>query len=113
MTEALMALAMSAGSHLVTAMAEDGWQELKVRVARLLGRGDPDEEDRQAARLERSREEVVGRSGAELEQARERQAAAWRTRFEDLLEDSPQGGAGATAARPARGHRRDLQRCCR
>jgi hypothetical protein len=84
-----MALATTAGARLVTAMAEDGWQALKAGVARLLGRGDPEEEARQEARLERSREDVVGLSGTELEQARERQSTAWRTRFEDLLEDSP------------------------
>jgi hypothetical protein len=91
--EVLTALVVSASTRLVTAMVEDGWEEVKARVARLLGRGDPAEEARQATRLERAREEVTEGSGQELEQARERQAAAWQTRFEDLLEDSPEAAA--------------------
>jgi hypothetical protein len=90
LSEVLAALATAAGSRLVTAMVEDGWQEAKARVARLLGRGDPDEESRQETRLERARAEVVGASGQEVDQVRERQSAAWRTRFEDLLEDAPE-----------------------
>jgi hypothetical protein len=81
---------MLASSQLVTAMVADGWQETKTRVARLLGHGDPAEELRQETRLERAREEVIGEAGQEIERVRERQSAAWRTRFEDLLEDAPE-----------------------
>ena len=94
MNEVLAALAMSAASRLVLAMVEDGWEEVKTRVARLLGRGDPAEESRQEARLERSRDEIVkGSDQQQIEQVRERQSAAWRTRFEDLLEEAPETAA--------------------
>ncbi|GHH94649.1 hypothetical protein [Streptomyces capillispiralis] len=87
--EALSALAAAGGGALVQAMATDAWQECRERTARLLGRGDPQEESRQEARLERAREELVA-AGDDTEQVAARQTAAWRTRFEDLLEDAPQ-----------------------
>jgi DNA-binding SARP family transcriptional activator len=93
LSEVLAGLAISASSQLVTAMVADGWLEVRTRVARLLGRGDPGEEARQEARLERAREEVIGGSGQEIDQVRERQTAAWRTRFEDLLEVEPEAAA--------------------
>jgi hypothetical protein len=89
-TEVLAALAMSAASRLVAAMVDDGWQETKARVVRWLGRGDPEEESRQETRLERAREEVVEGAGQDADQVQKRQAAAWQTRFEDLLEDEPE-----------------------
>jgi hypothetical protein len=89
LAEALIALAASAGSRLVTAMVDDGWAEVKTRVARLLGRGDPAEEERQEGRLERAREEVVAGTGEDLDRVRQHQSAAWSTRFADLLEENP------------------------
>ncbi|MFF6815368.1 hypothetical protein ACFZAG_36685 [Streptomyces sp. NPDC012403] len=87
--EALSALAAAGGGALVQAMATDAWQECRERTARLLGRGDPQEEARQEARLERAREELAA-AGDDTEQVAARQAGAWRTRFEDLLEDTPE-----------------------
>ncbi|MBD0419418.1 hypothetical protein H0H10_09635 [Streptomyces sp. TRM S81-3] len=88
--EALSALAAAAGGALVQAMATDAWQDCRERAARLLGRGDPQEEARQEARLERAREELTAAGDDDTEQAAARQEAAWRTRFEDLLEDAPE-----------------------
>ncbi|MFC8390452.1 MULTISPECIES: hypothetical protein [unclassified Streptomyces] len=88
--EALSALAAAGGGALVQAMATDTWQECRERAARLLGRGDPQEEARQEARLERAREELTAAGDDDREQAEVRQAEAWRTRFADLLEDAPQ-----------------------
>lgn len=90
LNEALAALAASAGTGLVSAMVTDGWQQVRARVARLLGRGDAAEEERQEARLERARQEVMEASGEQAEEVHRRQGEAWRTRFADLLEDTPE-----------------------
>jgi len=90
LNEALAALAGAAGSGLVSAMVTDGWQQVRTRAARLLGRGDAQDEERQEARLERARREVVQAPEGQAEEVRRRQGEAWRTRFADLLEDAPE-----------------------
>lgn len=92
LAEELAVLAATAGAGLVQAMATDAWQQCRERVSRLLGRGDALEEARQGVRLDRVREELIEAAAVgddEGEQAGARQASAWRTRFEDLLEDAP------------------------
>lgn len=90
LNEAMAALAASAGTGLVTAMVTDGWQQARARVARLLGRGDAQETERQEARLERARQAVLEAPSAQADDARRQEAEAWRTRFADLLEDAPE-----------------------
>jgi TolA-binding protein len=90
LTETLAALAGAAGTGVVTAMVTDGWQQAKTQVARMLGRGDAQEEERQEARLERARQELMEAPDGQAEELRRRQGEAWRTRFEDLLEDAPE-----------------------
>jgi hypothetical protein len=100
------------GTALVSAMATDGWTSAKQGFARLLGRGKPEQQEVTEQRLERSRQELAGRSGAELEQALTVQEAAWRLRLSDLLEDDPTAeaelralvatfGASASASGPS------------
>lgn len=89
LSETLMALAATAGAGLVNAMVTDVWQEAKRRTARLLGRGDEGEQGRQEDRLERARRELLAATDATREQVLEQQKVAWRTRFEDLIEDDP------------------------
>lgn len=88
--EALAALAASGGTALVNAMAADGWHGVRQRFARLFGRDSDKEAKAAAARLEKSREMLVGLSGADLERAQSEQAVVWRTRLSDLLEDHPE-----------------------
>lgn len=93
LAEGLVAVAATAGSGLVQAMTTDAWQQCRDRAARLLGRGDAGEESRQQARLDRTRAELAQAAAAGDEQGRSivvRQSAAWQTRFEDLLETSPE-----------------------
>lgn len=108
-SEALAALVAAGATTLVSEMTTDAWTSVKQRFARLIGRGDPEREEVVVRRLERSRQELVGRTGAELERARTEQEAAWRSRLGDLLEDDPAAeaelrelvaefGAGAVAA---------------
>ena len=87
--DALVALAATGGTALVTAMVTDGWEEVRNRFARLFGRGDAEQAKTVASRLEKSRAALTGLSGVALEQAKTEQAIAWRTRLEDLLEQYP------------------------
>jgi len=87
--EALAALASSSSAALVTAMVTDGWEGLRNRIARLLGRGDVRDSSLAATRLEQSRARLVSSSGAELDRVRTEQEIDWRTQLEDLLEHDP------------------------
>lgn len=69
LTEALAALASAGGTAMVTAMVTDGWEDVKARCARLLGRGRARETEDAATRLEQSRAVLAGLSGAGLERA--------------------------------------------
>ncbi|MET7395215.1 hypothetical protein ABZS66_17170 [Dactylosporangium sp. NPDC005572] len=82
MDAGLVALATSAASALVSAMAADGWQAVRGRVARLLGRGD--------ARAEQIALETLDEDAAALTPDTRRDvAAAWTTRLRDLLRADP------------------------
>jgi hypothetical protein len=90
LVETLAALAVAGGNALVSAMVTDGWEGVRERFARLLGRGDPKATGDAAARLEDSRVVLAGRSGTDLERAQAEQEIAWRTRLADLLESHPE-----------------------
>ena len=90
LNEALAALAGAAGTGLVTAMTTDVWQQVRTRAAKVLGRGDAREEERQQERLDRARREVLQAPKGQVEEVRRRQGEAWRTRFADLLEEDPE-----------------------
>lgn len=82
----LVMLASSAASALVGAMATDGWQTLRNRVARLLGRGD--------AGAERLALEMLDEDAAGLTPGSERDVtAAWTVRLRDLLRADPDAAA--------------------
>ena len=79
----MVALASSAASALVGAMAKDGWQALRSQVARLLGRG-----DRPAEQLAL---ETLDEDAAGLTPDTERDVtAAWTARLRDLLRVHPE-----------------------
>ncbi|MFY1691106.1 hypothetical protein [Plantactinospora sp. WMMB782] len=85
-----MTLATAGATALVTAVATDAWDGVKTGFARLFGRGDAERTAVAQRRLERVENELVGRSGAELEAARDEIASQWRGRLADLLEDHPE-----------------------
>jgi hypothetical protein len=87
--EALAGLASAGGTALVTAMVADGWEDIKARFARLLGRGDAKETESAAARLDESQTLLAVLAGDELQRARAEQEFAWRIRLGDLLERQP------------------------
>jgi hypothetical protein len=88
--EALTALAAAGGSSLVSAMVTDQWATVKAKFARLLGQGNTGQVAVAEERLERSRTALAGLSQEkELEPVAVEQAAVWRVRLADLLEDEP------------------------
>ena len=89
LTEALTALASTGGTALVTAMVTDGWEGVRARFARLFGRGNAQQAEAAAGRLEQSRAALAGLSGLDLERAQAEQQVIWRTRLGDLLEQDP------------------------
>ncbi|MFI6940809.1 hypothetical protein ACIBI4_16160 [Streptomyces sp. NPDC050418] len=82
--QALIALASAAGVAVAQAAGTDAWQGIRERVARLFGRGPAPEagEDAALARLDRTAAELEGTASEEAV------AAAWETRFRDLLADA-------------------------
>ena len=84
------ALATLAGDTLVAAVVTDAWEDMRQRVSRLFGRGEPDPAAER--RLDTTREQLIVVTSAEFEEVRAEQAAHWATRFADLLADHP--GAG-------------------
>jgi hypothetical protein len=87
--ETLITLASTGGTALVTAMVTDGWEGIKARIARVIGRGRSAEVEAANARLEQSRIALQGLTGKELERAQAEQQVIWRTRLSDLLELDP------------------------
>jgi hypothetical protein len=87
--EAAAELATAGGTALVTAMVTDGWESVKARFARLLGRGDAKDAESVSTRLEECRALLAGLAGVELQRARAEQEFAWRIRLGDLLERRP------------------------
>lgn len=85
--EALVSLAMAGGTAVVQTAGTQAWDGLRVRVARLLGRGDGERERTELDRLDRTASASEAQPSAEVDQARLRQEASWQTRFEALLED--------------------------
>ena len=87
--ENMMALASLAGQTVVKAATTDAWGAVKNGIARLLGRGDPEQERLQERRLDDTRAQLIGPEGAGTVQARSVLATQWATRLMDLLEDEP------------------------
>ncbi|WP_405443553.1 hypothetical protein OG373_38835 [Streptomyces avidinii] len=102
--EAMVALAASVGSGVVQAAGTDAWQAVRHRLARLLGRGDRQQESAQLERLDRTAAELTaaGQEGDAPEgggdEERARHGAAWRTRTEDLLDQLDPDERAAAAA---------------
>ena len=86
LAETLAALAALAGTTVVTAATTDAWEAARCGFARLLGRGDPKQEQLAEQRLEETRQQLTG---ADSEQARAALAERWAGRLADLLEEAP------------------------
>ncbi|MEV2236334.1 hypothetical protein AB0H69_48450 [Streptomyces phaeochromogenes] len=84
--QALIALAVSGGTALVSAAGTEAWVGLRQAVARWFSRGDAEREQAELDRLDQTAAFVQVSDAAEVERARTRQEAVWQTRIETLLE---------------------------
>jgi hypothetical protein len=89
LAESLIALASLAGQAVTKAATTDTWEAAKRGIARLLGGGDPEQEELAERRLEQTREQLARAGGAGGEKVRAALAAQWATRLADLMEDDP------------------------
>ncbi|MFC4611542.1 hypothetical protein ACFO9E_27695 [Streptomyces maoxianensis] len=98
--QALLVLASTAGVAVAQAAGTDAWQSFRQRVARLFGRGPAPDAAQEATleRLDRTAAELENSDPGTAERVRDDAAAAWRTRFQDLLEDLDEAGREQTAA---------------
>lgn len=87
----IITLAVLAGNALVAAAVTDVWEDVRHKVARLFGRGQPDPQVER--RLNTTRELFAAADPADLDRMREVQASQWSTRFGDLLADHPDAEA--------------------
>jgi hypothetical protein len=97
LVEGLLALAALAGQTVVTAATTDAWEACRRGFARLLSRGDPRKEQLAEQRLEETREQLTAAEGSDLDRTRAAQAAEWKTRLADLLEEDPDAEADLRA----------------
>ncbi|RSN18743.1 hypothetical protein DMH25_00335 [Streptomyces sp. WAC 01325] len=88
LAETLMALAAAGGTAVAQAAGTDAWETLRQRVARLLGRGNPEREQVELERLDRTAAALEAAGQDAAEQVLADQEVSWRTRFETLLEDA-------------------------
>lgn len=84
----LDALAALAGNTLVTAAVTDGFETVRHKVARLFGRGKPEQSIER--RLDATRQQLTAAAPGELETVQAAQAVQWKTRIADLLADHPE-----------------------
>ena len=89
LVDALMALASLAGGTVVAAASTDAWELSKDGITRLLGHGDPGQEQLVSRRLEQTREQLTRLQGTERERVRSALAVQWTMRLADLLQESP------------------------
>ena len=97
LTEALEALATAGGTAVVSAAGTEIWQQLRTRVARLLGRGEEASTTLVNQRLDRTYAELQAASAEGEENVRAALVSAWTTRLTDLLEERPQVAAEVRA----------------
>jgi hypothetical protein len=86
--DALVALA---GNTIVAAAVTDAFDGVRVKVAHIFGRGDPD--GRIQRRLDETRRQLAAASAGDRERARSALARQWETRLADLLADHPEAAA--------------------
>ncbi|WP_432182461.1 hypothetical protein [Streptomyces sp. NBC_00063] len=87
LSEAMAAIAAAGGTAVVQAAGTDAWTGLRQQVAQWFGRGNPQRENAELARLDRTAGELERAEPAEADHVRIRQQAAWQARIEAVLED--------------------------
>ncbi|MGN9910160.1 hypothetical protein ACTMTJ_21660 [Phytohabitans sp. LJ34] len=83
----LTALASTAATTVVAAMATTAWEAARAGVARLLGRGSPPKTEAVEAQLDDEADLVSGAGAGEVAQVRAELVPVWRRKIERLLAD--------------------------
>jgi hypothetical protein len=86
----ISALVGAAAAGIVNAMTADAWHVSARRIAAVLGRGRPTEENTHLARLNEDRREMTTRTGVRREQVRTRLESRWASVVGDFARESPQ-----------------------
>lgn len=92
MLEWVAALALAGATTFTESMAGQAWGSTRDALARILGRGSEEREQRALARLEEAALEVVqasGTGGSDEAAVLARVAGQWETRLRDFLEEHP------------------------
>lgn len=96
--ESLTALAAACGGAVVQAAGTSLWTGFSNRVARLFGRGDDRTAQAILVRLDRTAAALGQAAADDTERLRTVEESSWRTRFQDLLDDLPEGERDEVAA---------------
>jgi hypothetical protein len=88
--DALVELAMAAGTAVVQAAGKEGWEGFRRTVARWFGHGDADRERTALERLDRTAADLREAGQPVPERAQVDQATSWQARFRDVLRDLPE-----------------------
>ncbi|MEV4454689.1 hypothetical protein [Microbispora sp. NPDC049633] len=86
MLEWLAAAVAAGGTAVVQAAGTDAWVIVRQRVAKVLGRDDPEREQAELTRLDQTATALASLAPEEAALVRARQEASWTARFEMLLE---------------------------
>lgn len=87
LAEGLVAVAAAGGTAVVQAAGTDLWASVRPRVAKLLGRNDPERERAELERLDQTASTLAAVDPTQATSVWARQEASWQTRFELLLEN--------------------------
>ncbi|MEV8547245.1 hypothetical protein [Streptomyces sp. NBC_01261] len=95
MSEGIAALAAAGGAAVVQAAGTDTWEGVRTLVARLLGRGDPQQESAELQLLDRTHSELAGLGSDQLASHESgRWQGIWQTRLEMLIAGVSEGELG-------------------
>jgi hypothetical protein len=89
LSEALLALAATAGSGLVSAATTDAWVSIKDGFAQIFGGGDGPQRAVIEGRLEATRTALEHAAPEQAEHVRTREEQTWQVRLTDLVEERP------------------------
>ncbi|GHD81289.1 hypothetical protein GCM10010317_104390 [Streptomyces mirabilis] len=87
LAEELAALVAAGGMAVVQAAGTDAWRGFREKVAAWFGRGDTGRERVALERLDQTAAVLASASPGQVEEYRGQEAASWRTRFADLMDD--------------------------
>ncbi|WP_202234617.1 hypothetical protein [Actinacidiphila reveromycinica] len=86
----LATVGMAGASALVASMTADGWRGFRDWIARWLGRGQPQNEARQLARLDADRGLLLAATAGEAADQAGVVSASWAVRLQDLADEDPE-----------------------